>query len=236
MQVRLTFVLRVRVATVRQLRAASVHQLRPASVHQLRPAFLRQLRAASVHQLAAYLVLAVGACSCSLASDPGREESAVYQTVVDSLCLSGQVRQVLLEDSTTRVGSPSIPKDPTAYLRRKLGRELSEETLQDFLRQNRVRRPLRTESFAGLPVTLLSERQQRNLLEADEGSPAFEQSYPGALGLTGLSAPGLNRNADQALIYVGLRGGVDAGKGDFVLMRRSEKGWRIERMALAWIK
>jgi len=68
-----------------------------------------------------------------------------------------------------------------------------------------------------------------------EGWEAFHQKYQGAVMLASMSRPGINREDNRALLYVGVSCGPTCGGGTLILLSKEDGRWKIAQTATTWL-
>lgn len=157
-------------------------------------------------------------------------ERAVYRAVLARF-IEPETRRIVASDSTQTIRI--IPS--AAELLRERGAFLPDELLEQFNERNARRIALPDSLRLSVPVELVSEAEIRALQrsinqgEWDSQYNALRRHLPGSPGLVSLSRVGFSPEGDLALVHVNLRCGSRCGEGSWVLLRRRDGEWHIEK-------
>ena len=166
------------------------------------------------------------------------EEYAVYSAVIQTMFVKESVKTIVVAKHTTFYDYKSSWEKPEDYLRVMLEqlRPLSPDTLEDFERKNNEQSELGLRLNLSLKYVLLDKQAPTNTPEAyAERWRSFYDQYPGSPGIISLSRVGFNANKDQAIVYAANICGGLCGKGYYVLLTMSGRGWKIEKDLMLWI-
>jgi hypothetical protein len=127
----------------------------------------------------------------------------------------------------------------------KLRQATMKETLQDYEQKNKSAVALEEKFELEVPLILISEiERDRIFLVAVDGKKAtpnpkgldeFHRLYPKSQGFMTLSRIGFNPKKSQALLYIGNLCGGLCGSGQFALLAKEGKSWKIQNVATVWV-
>ncbi|MCL4530216.1 MAG: hypothetical protein M1282_12465 [Chloroflexi bacterium] len=162
------------------------------------------------------------------AVDIEREEQAVYATF-----LSGSRGLVLiLQDTSTSMGDD--PQRTIDYIRSGL-KNMSTETLENFLERNKQPSQLSPDMDLGAPYTLISRDDLHKITSQSNWEDVLNETYPGSHGYMMFSRVGFNDTLGQALVYVGQVARPLMGAGYYYLMEKRKGQWTIKGQVMVWI-
>ncbi len=110
----------------------------------------------------------------------------------------------------------------------------SEQMGRDFFRKNRKRFSLKDVFETTVRVDLVSNSYAEKVSWG--GFDATTKSAPESLGVFALSRPGFNRDQSEAILYYWLRCGGVCGQSGWVLLKKVEDTWHIEKFGTGLIK
>jgi hypothetical protein len=148
------------------------------------------------------------------------------------------VKTIVIEKHTTFYDYRSIWQKREDYIRVLLEqlRPLSPDTLEDLEKRNKEQSELGFRLNLTLTYVLLDKQAPTNTPEAyAEQWRSFYDKYPDSPGIISLSRVGFNAHRDQAIVYAANICGGLCGKGYYVLLTMSSKGWKVERDLMLWI-
>lgn len=67
------------------------------------------------------------------------------------------------------------------------------------------------------------------------GWDSFENAFPGAARLLGVSLPAFTSDGNGAVVYLDTKCGVLCGAGFYIELKRTDAGWQITQVETAWI-
>ena len=111
--------------------------------------------------------------------------------------------------------------------------EASQETLDNYLEANKSPKPLRVANV-GINYMLVRDSD----LPHDEFGQfwsKFYKKFPNASGLLFFSEVGFNNRHDQAFVYAGRTCGGLCGSGEYVLLRKVNGKWEIQKEQGLWV-
>src|SRR5205085_11380065 len=112
------------------------------------------------------------------------------------------------------------------------------DTLDNYLNANRQSHLLIDLFRLRTEHTLITEAEMKALAGQRESWwmwTGFDDKYPHAAGLYGLSAVGFNRERTQALVYFWNACGGTCGDGSYVLLEKCDGTWRIVKRMGLWV-
>ena len=111
--------------------------------------------------------------------------------------------------------------------------EASPQTLDNYLEANKSPKPLRVANL-GINYVLVKESE---LSHDDIGQfwSRFYKKFPNASGLLFFSDVGFNNRHDQAFVYAGRTCGGLCGSGEYVLLRKINGKWEIQKEQGIWV-
>jgi hypothetical protein len=110
---------------------------------------------------------------------------------------------------------------------------LKSETIMNFHEGTRGCHRLQREF--DIPVTyLLVDRSESNRL-FDSGWSQFHKKYPGSSGVLNFSEVAFDFEQRQALVGVSHNCGGECGAGGFVLLRKVDGIWRLDKQIRTWV-
>jgi hypothetical protein len=80
-----------------------------------------------------------------------------------------------------------------------------------------------------------SEEEAEKLFHRTEGWEAFHKKYQGATMLAAMSRPGINREDNRALLYMGLSCGSSCAGGTLILLSKDDGKRKIIQRATTWL-
>ena len=99
---------------------------------------------------------------------------------------------------------------------------LDKDTLEDFKEVNKESQPL------DVPLSLNKPYEYISLPNDNNGWIEFSKKYPKAISITSLSKIGLNKEFDQALVYMAYYCGNECGLDSIYFLVREGDIWRVE--------
>ena len=195
----------------------------------------RALTFLAVSLLMCAAVCARGAAERGARADVGSEEYAVYAALINEMYVNERTKFLVVVD---RTATESLI---TKGLERKdIGGMLSPVTsaaVEAFIERNARPEPLEESFDLKAKYVLLSHDKRDEYFKPGvmEGWKTLEEKYPGASGFIRLAGVGFNPEKDEALTYVEHGCGSLCGTGTYVLLRKSAKGWKVDKTVMLWI-
>jgi hypothetical protein len=81
----------------------------------------------------------------------------------------------------------------------------------------------------------LSDEEAEKLLNRKNGWAEFHEKYPTTRALVAISLPGINRERDRALLYIGSSCGPVCGGGVLVLLSKTDGKWKVVNTLDVWV-
>lgn len=115
---------------------------------------------------------------------------------------------------------------------------LSDDTLNSFIGNNKNARPLR--KLFKLPITyqiIPYEKIERlfDMIDLEGDWKTFDRMYPGSDGYLTLSSVGFNAARDQAFLSTGWMCGSLCGEGHYVVLHKNNGEWKVVEFAGTWM-
>jgi hypothetical protein len=169
-----------------------------------------------------------------LQSETSEEEYAVYSALLNQKFVDERTDLLIIVDQT--VAKPFLATGLRGGLLEILS-PVDATTLAAFKERNKEAQAIKAKLKLTVKYTLLANDQWSELFSGDviKGWEEFYTKNPGATGILRFSGVGFNSERNEALMYVEHGSGATAGKGDYVLLTKSEKGWKVERMMILWV-
>lgn len=110
------------------------------------------------------------------------------------------------------------------------------ETLKDFNVNNKIPGALPPLDCCVRRHVILGNNELEQIFgdRAVDGWKVFDKRFPGASGYITFSAVGFNREYDEAFLYAARNCGWLCGDGWYVLLKKTERGWEIEKKQHIW--
>ncbi len=142
--------------------------------------------------------------------------------VIDALKISGADRFVFDE---------SYGKTLTAALS-----PLSPETMSSYATLSARESLLEPAFTTTVPWRLVSQAALDTIFsQCPRGWEILSGRFPGCQGYVTLSGIGRNLAGDEALVYTEDHCGVLCGEGTFILLRKIDEAWKVERKLTLWV-
>ena len=176
------------------------------------------------------LIISAGFCQ---ELTPGQlispEEYAVY-----SVLLGGSDSLIVIKDRTGIRGD-SVSPDLAEYFEKTSSVALDKGLMNEFANLNNTASlKLENKFQESLKVRLISEKDQQDIFEEDNGWEIFRQKYPNAC-LIGFSRVAFNAAKDTAFVYTDIMCDELAGRGQYLLLKKENAKWVIVAHVRAWI-
>ena len=177
----------------------------------------------------------------SLTVDSATDANEIYRLLIhEQIKSNDEVKLMVLEAETTSfvmVEDNSLEpewKHPTAF------HKMLKETMPDAESQTLDNYLLRNETPELLKVWNLDVKHvlvTRSDLPDSLGDfwGEFAKKFPNSAGLISFSKVGFNNQHDQALVYVGLSCGWLCGEGKYVLLKKVNGKWAIQKEQSLWV-
>jgi hypothetical protein len=173
---------------------------------------------------------------------PNEEEYAVYSAVISKLFAGNKVTfdtqspvNLLVIKNRTVDDHPLMENldDHWRYVARGLS-PISQDTIAAYKARNREPRQL--EDAFKLPIkNVLVEEKELDRFRREGGWEEFYKKYPESGGFISFSQVGFNPERSQALVYFEHWCGGLCGSGLYLLLEKSEGGWKVAKAHRSWI-
>jgi len=170
------------------------------------------------------------------ANDITSEEYAVYSSLIQSMYVKEGVKTIVIGKHTQfyRVNWAN-PEDYRKSILEEL-RPISQETIEDFEKKNEEKGELARRLALTVKYVLLGNQSQATSPEDyTKQWKEFYEKYPNSPGIISLSRVGFNSNKDQAVVYVANSCAGLCGKGYYVFLMKSDKGWIVQKEMMLWV-
>jgi hypothetical protein len=189
-------------------------------------------------------LLFVAASSLTQTSTPQRsggctdEDYAIFSAALEGEDGNHKLNSVILLDHTATGYPPGLAA--TTGVRRNevqaFYNDVPKDAKDDFEARNKTRVELDTEKIKTPFQTLaLSDKEAEKMLYRKNGWEEFHQKYPGGAILAIISRPGINREHNRALLYMGESCGPVCGGGTLLLLGKQDGKWKIINTATVWM-
>jgi hypothetical protein len=187
-------------------------------------------------------VAAVPAASVALPqAEPESEKYAVYAALIREMHLGSETKlAVIVEDTgcvkpSESADAEKMRDDEEKYAFKGMP-ELLSETLDDFHYQSKQCRTLSWKFELPVKYVLVSEKKIRALFDKGIGRwDVFYARYPNSNGFIRLSNVGFNREMNQALVNTSKSCGGLCGAGYYVLLKKEQGIWKVNRQVNTWV-
>ena len=170
------------------------------------------------------------------------EEYAVYAAVIGRLFAGNKVSfdtqspvNLLVIKTRTVDDHPQVETldHYWRYVAERLS-PISQDTIDAYKALNREPRQL-TDSFKFPVKHVLVEEKELEQFRRARGWEEFYKTYPASGGFISFSQVGFNPERSQALVYFEHWCGRLCGSGIYLLLERSEEGWKVAKVHRSWI-
>jgi hypothetical protein len=120
------------------------------------------------------------------------------------------------------------------YLRKNL-EGLDEETLTDFLAQNREQYPIEPDLNPGGRLICVGDEEFEHIFRDRDGWTRFRRTFPESDGTLRFSRVGLDGDVTQAILYAGQQFDRNVGSGGFWLFSKPDGKWTEAARVGSWI-
>ena len=143
---------------------------------------------------------------------------------------------VILQKTTCR-DFLSYDAKVKSHIKKSFGSALDDSLFEEFLRINAKPVILEEQFEDSLSIVLLSKEEEDKIFNpGDSGWKRFYAKYPKSSGFIELSRVAFASSKTKALLYCGTSG--DRGKGGigyYILLKKQDTKWMIEKKVMAWI-
>ena len=159
-------------------------------------------------------------------TDNSSDEQAVYSVFF----AENPDITLLLQDARTD-SSMTSPEEVMNFIKSGLP-EASDETINDYLKNNKQDSQLPASMDVGVEYQLLSADEFAEISSQSDWGNVLKEKYPGSNGYMFFSRVGFNNAHDQALIYVGRVYGPLNGEASYYLLEKKDAKWMIVNQVL----
>jgi hypothetical protein len=167
--------------------------------------------------------------------DAGGEEYAVYSTLINEMYVNERTKFLVVVNRTAT--ESLIMKELERKDIREMLSPVAPATVDAFIQRNARPETLEESFDLKAKYVLLSHDKRDEYFKPGvmEGWKTLGEKYPEASGFIRLAGVGFNAERDEALTYVEHGCGDLCGTGTYVLLRKSAKGWKVEKTVMLWI-
>ena len=162
--------------------------------------------------------------ACTLVGPEEDDAQRVYATVLREVFGGDEADGLLIIRSET-VARPFTEGDAKYF------DGPADETLRDYLARNRVSQRLPHLPGLGARQVLLDADEYASMFgpRGADGWTVFYERFPNSSGYLSLSAVGFSHGHDEAFVHARRSFGEKRGEGGFFVLRKTTRGWEIER-------
>jgi hypothetical protein len=165
------------------------------------------------------------------------EEYAVYSNLIESWYVNKDIRLIVIEDHSElgEWGWRGALDDALQFLM-EASPGVAEEVISSFKRRNQNPGLLKPLFSLSVPYVLIGSHEMEDIFQPDrDGWEEFYRRYPNSPGTIWLSRVGLDVLLKLALVYIGRQSHWRAGAGHFVLLKKENGAWSVQRETVIWI-
>ncbi len=165
------------------------------------------------------------------------DEYKVYSDALSQLRLLPEGKNVLVIREITTISREEFNERDKSYLKKKFGEKISDDLIKEFGAVNAKPRTLQNKFSNSLNTVVISKSEEDKIFNPiDEGWERFYLKYPKSTGIIELSRVAFDLRKTKALLYYG--SSSDFGKGGigyYVLLKKENDRWIIEKKVMCWI-
>lgn len=156
------------------------------------------------------------------------EDYAIFGAVLDNLYGKYKVQSIVLLSLTSLIpehlsNTSHVPGDIKTLLER-----APEDARIEFTTRNKSAERIEVVRIKSPFITVsLSNQEADNLVRRKEGWQRFHEKYPTALGIAGISLPGVSRDHSHAVIYIGMSCGPLCSGSALLLLEKEKGAWKV---------
>jgi hypothetical protein len=111
------------------------------------------------------------------------------------------------------------------------------DAIKDFVTKNRKSSVLKNQFKLKATIILITNSDVKRMFHdsIEGGWDLFHAKYPNASSINTLSRVGFSKDKTLALVYYTYSCGGLCGQGQYVLLRKREGQWKIEKESMTWI-
>lgn len=144
--------------------------------------------------------------------------------------------KTIVVSETTSIGHSGTSNYKLDVLRKEF-KDLKEETLENFKKNNTSSKKLGTKNFqTRKKLILLNDSEKKMIFSNDEdGWETFYNKYPKSQGFLTLSNIGFDNSKTQAIVYYGNQSHELSGIGHLAYFKKSNNKWKLIALYELWI-
>jgi hypothetical protein len=214
--------------------------LRLPSFHASEPLKQRRIHMKALLRLfTALLLLWSSSCSVEEVDSKPSFDYQVYSDVLRELkWFSNQKNVLVIRQKTTCRHFLDYDAKARSHIKKSFGSALDDSLFEGFRRINAKPIILEAQFEDSLSIVLLSKEEEDNVFNpSDSGWKRFYAKYPKSCGFIELSRVAFASSKTKALLYCGTTG--DRGKGGigyYILLKKQDSKWMIEKKVMAWVR
>ena len=166
-----------------------------------------------------------------------QDSNQIYRLLVQQkYAFKGETELIVLKAETTTMFEERSEDGGSATFKQAIQRlmpEVESQTLDDYWKSNETSETLRVSSL-GIPYVLVSNEYLHND-QFDRFWGNFYKRFSDSSGLVSFSKVGFNEQHDQAFVYAGRTCGGLCGAGGYVLLKKVNGQWKIEKDEGLWV-
>lgn len=178
--------------------------------------------------------------------DAQGEDYLIYSIVLDQMFAKSNTQRIVIGDYTM-MSFPPIMMGMTSFgdPLKGIRQTICKDTLADYDEKRKLPVHLESKFLTGIPVVLISEAERNRIFginqegekqtAARDGMQELRRLYPNSQGFMSLSRVGFNKDATQAIVYLGNVCGGLCGSGQFFLLAKDNGKWKIKLSSMAWV-
>ena len=181
------------------------------------------------------------------ASDPPSvEEYGIYSTVIEKLYIGQNTKLVVISDKTS---VDMLRSDSWGFLRKSIQErrketgiwstaalaKMSPAVFEDFKARNNDNSSIHNAAILLSVKNVTVDQATLSTQNKSEYWDSFYRRFPDSPGLIHVSRVGFDREAKQALVYIGRTCGFLCGDGYLVLLVSEHGKWTIEGKYMCWV-
>lgn len=162
-------------------------------------------------------------------------EYHVYSALLEEMYPAASGEVVAIEDQTSAGGYIGGGLSSTLlYVSQHVPGGVEQEILRNFEAKNSQPHPLKNLFEIKARYQLVSTAEMHELFLKGSGWEVFFERYPLSKRLITLSAVGLNKAMDRALVYAGSQSGGKSGAGYYLFLDKENDAWVIKHKVEVW--
>ena len=165
-----------------------------------------------------------------------------YKVYSDTLLQLGEekadtAKNVLVIKKETTLGPGTKSAEAYNFLKKNFGGLVDDDLIREFATINSKSVELENKFVNALNVVLISKESKDKIFNPVEGGwKRFYSEYPNSSGIIEFSKVAFNADKTKAILYYG--SSFDYGKGGvgyYILLKKQENEWVIQRKVMCWI-